>query len=1242
MASNNINQQIIIDTVDNTTRGLRSAQNNLNSFDRLVRRVQTTLLGFVGLNIGSGLITGLAQLSDKAVDLDSKIDLVTSSTEEFTYAKSELKRVSLETGSSLEANSILFIRLNEAIKKAGGTTEQTIQLTEVLSKGLKISGASAQESASVIRQFSQAIQSGVLRGEEFNALAENGGRIIRALAESLGVTIGQLRAMSKQGLLTADVVSNGLISQLEILNKEAAAIPLTISRSFENVKTEFLSMLQEFKDGNSAIAKPFQTLADNLREIVNELQAVAVVIASVLAVKLVKSLLASAKAHAVAMKATLAHAKAVKGKTQADLEQDVTVKKLQVTLANAALREKQQTVEKIKQSQTLNRINYEKLRSKQALIATQRQEATTEAQLIALQRQASIVQAALTRNTNIYQQNVAKLTPALSAQASATAKLAMAQKALAASTALANKGAIAQVGFLGKVGNALKFIGGALTGLPALFAFLAYELAKLVGVDVTPIRNFFAFLIMIVKKAAAEVFAFFGLLDDEELAASLQKSEKVFQDTVNNRLGQLDKEIGKIKETNDEKIKSFEEANKLLEEQAKKAEARLEEQSKLIDANVEIEKVALADKLGSKEAYEAAVKQLEANAELLRKELAVKSIEEELERLNTHNESKIKASQEANKKLQDEDLANNTAMKQLKTEYFNGNTELTEEEYKKELNRLIDHQTKIKASIEISNSEITKLNISHLEAQKSLLFKKLNLQKINLDKYVKNAKSAEKEAADALKDTVDFKRKLFGDERASYEQQADATKKYYKIRKKLGEARKAQEAGNFEESKRLNKEAVEESKELAEFYKKQADANKGDYITYNNEIRKSKDALKLVEEGNKQLSDSSKQFAEAQKKNAKSIAEQIDTTKNSIHKLNVEITDLTNALDGKHTLDIDIEDGVVKINDLDTRIKKLNQTVTVKVNYEETGKPPQKRQTGGIIHGYNSGGYIRRKDKVPGSGSGDKVKALLEPGEFVMRKSAVQKYGEDFMYKLNQGKDYIQKFATGGLVNGVQKFATGGAVKFEQTYRKMIEALQDTYLNYKGRNTYIVRDVAKNVIEAAQGKSDELKTNYNDANTIRDYIDYVKRYASKHYRNRTRADVDYAREFTRKINLILGSDFKFFYSSKAKSSSLKFADGGTVPGSGLGDTVRALLTPGEFVMKKNVVQQFGSDFFKSLNNGIMPQRFNTGGMVGATSNSGETITLNFNMGGSAASGVFPNNNDTIGFIEELKRIGAGS
>ncbi|EJX2797892.1 phage tail tape measure protein, partial [Salmonella enterica] len=136
-----------------------------------------------------------------------------------------------------------------------------------ISTGLKLSGASTAEASSVITQFSQALAQGVLRGEEFNSVNENGDRVIRALAAGMGVARKDLKAMADQGLLTADKVVPALISQLGTMRGEFEAMPQTVSAATTKIENAFMAWVggaNEATGATATLVSVMNGVADNI------------------------------------------------------------------------------------------------------------------------------------------------------------------------------------------------------------------------------------------------------------------------------------------------------------------------------------------------------------------------------------------------------------------------------------------------------------------------------------------------------------------------------------------------------------------------------------------------------------------------------------------------------------------------------------------------------------------------------------------------------------------------------------------------------------------------------------------------------------------------------------------------------------------------------------------------------------------------------------------------------------------
>lgn len=201
-----------------------------------------------GVAGAAALATQYAAALDPIKKMNAQLKLATDSQEEFARAQAATFRIAQENQAPLEDVVTLYSRLTPALRDVGRGQGDALKIIDAVTKSLRISGATAQETASTIQQFSQALGSGVLRGEEFNALAESSPRLLRALAEALKVNVGALRAMAADGQLTADVISDALIGQLSKLTEEAAQLPDTFGGAVTKLTNELQAALGKFDE----------------------------------------------------------------------------------------------------------------------------------------------------------------------------------------------------------------------------------------------------------------------------------------------------------------------------------------------------------------------------------------------------------------------------------------------------------------------------------------------------------------------------------------------------------------------------------------------------------------------------------------------------------------------------------------------------------------------------------------------------------------------------------------------------------------------------------------------------------------------------------------------------------------------------------------------------------------------------------------------------------------------------------
>ena len=124
---------------------------------------------------------------------------------------------------------------------------------EQLNKQFKISGASIEESSAAMYQLTQAMAAGKLQGDEFHSIMENAPMLAQSIAQEMGLTVGQLKDMSSQGLITADIIKEALFNSAEETNAKFAEIPMTFAEVGQSIQNEMLLAFQPVLEQLSAI-----------------------------------------------------------------------------------------------------------------------------------------------------------------------------------------------------------------------------------------------------------------------------------------------------------------------------------------------------------------------------------------------------------------------------------------------------------------------------------------------------------------------------------------------------------------------------------------------------------------------------------------------------------------------------------------------------------------------------------------------------------------------------------------------------------------------------------------------------------------------------------------------------------------------------------------------------------------------------------------------------------------------------
>ncbi|HFV9217894.1 TPA: tape measure protein [Enterobacter hormaechei subsp. steigerwaltii] len=256
-------------------RADKAASSLTSSFGGL-SRVATSLMAILSAQ-------QVAEYADAWTTLNNKLANALRPSEQLVDVTERVFNITQQTRGSLDATASLYARLERATREYGTSADDLAKLTTIINQGFVVSGATAQEAENAIIQLSQGLASGALRGEEFNSVNEQGNRIIVALADSMGVSIGQMRQMAAAGKLTTDVVVNGLLSQGTAIGNEFANTTTTISQALQvagNNITKFFGENSTVKTGTAIFNDAVIGVSENIGALSAILTATAAVMGS--------------------------------------------------------------------------------------------------------------------------------------------------------------------------------------------------------------------------------------------------------------------------------------------------------------------------------------------------------------------------------------------------------------------------------------------------------------------------------------------------------------------------------------------------------------------------------------------------------------------------------------------------------------------------------------------------------------------------------------------------------------------------------------------------------------------------------------------------------------------------------------------------------------------------------------------------------------------------------------------------
>lgn len=219
-------------------------------------------LGVIGSAAVATATREFIRQADAFANMSARIGLVTKSEKELIATRKALFGLSQRTASDMEATADLYVKMAQSSEELRNNQDALLTVTEAVSKALVVSGSDAASSAAVIRQFSQALASGALRGDEFVSVMEGAPRLARAIADGLGVPIGKLRELAAQGELTTEKMVAAVQSQSEVLDREFGKMPLTVGRAVDKMQNSLLLLIGKSDESSKASQGLAQSISD--------------------------------------------------------------------------------------------------------------------------------------------------------------------------------------------------------------------------------------------------------------------------------------------------------------------------------------------------------------------------------------------------------------------------------------------------------------------------------------------------------------------------------------------------------------------------------------------------------------------------------------------------------------------------------------------------------------------------------------------------------------------------------------------------------------------------------------------------------------------------------------------------------------------------------------------------------------------------------------------------------------------
>lgn len=218
----------------------RSMRSGSSAADGLTRKIMGLAAAYLSLQSAKKLI----DLSDTWTQTTARLDRMNDGRQTTPEVQDMIFSAAQRSRGDYQDTADMTAKLGTLAPDAFDSTAEVVAFAEQINKQFALAGTSAQGAQAAMLQLTQAMSSGVLRGEELNSVLEQAPTIAQSIAKYMGVTIGEMRELASEGKITANVVKAAVFSAAKETNAAFEAVPLTFSQAMTMVKNEGLNALR--------------------------------------------------------------------------------------------------------------------------------------------------------------------------------------------------------------------------------------------------------------------------------------------------------------------------------------------------------------------------------------------------------------------------------------------------------------------------------------------------------------------------------------------------------------------------------------------------------------------------------------------------------------------------------------------------------------------------------------------------------------------------------------------------------------------------------------------------------------------------------------------------------------------------------------------------------------------------------------------------------------------------------------